>query len=209
MRRMLTSLSLLAALFLASPALAQGCTAEVLTAFEKQRTSKAFRMETTQPSAEGEVKVTVDYVPPDKMLQTVVSPAMPGEQQTMLVGNRAFAGTSGSYEELLPQFTQSILAELQTALGKPKNVGEYDCLGRLTFENRDLTGYRLHPAADKGIDPAKAITRTLYVDPATGLPAYNVVSPASGGEVMVKIAYSYPTNIEIVAPEHAPVQRSH
>src|SRR5512137_1745040 len=94
-----------------APALAADCTADVVAAFQKQRTSKAFRVSLTQPTAEGDVAMTVDYLPPDRMLQTVKSPAMPGDQQTMLVGNRAFAGSDGAFEELLPQFTQSIISE--------------------------------------------------------------------------------------------------
>ena len=100
---------------LATPAFATDCTKDVLSAFEKQRASKAFRVEFSQPTAEGEVHMKIDYMPPNKMLQTVTSPAMPGEQQTMLVGDRAFAGTSGSFEELQPQYTQSIMAEMQQA----------------------------------------------------------------------------------------------
>src|SRR3954454_11037430 len=98
-------------LAVAAPARADDCTKDVVAAFQKQRTSKAFRVEFSQPTAEGEAQMKIDYLPPDKMLQTVTSPAMPGEQQTMLVGNRAFAGTSGALEELLPQYTQSIAAE--------------------------------------------------------------------------------------------------
>ena len=78
---------------LSVPASASDCSADVLTAFQKQRSSKVFRVAMTQPSAEGDVEMTVDYMPPDRLLQTVKSPAMPGEQQTMLVGNHASAGT--------------------------------------------------------------------------------------------------------------------
>src|SRR6476661_5065093 len=111
-------------LFAAAPVYAADCTKDVAAAFEKQRTSKAFRVEFSQPTAEGEAQMTIDYLPPDRMLQTVTSPAMPGEQQTMLVGNRAFAGTSGNLEELLPQYTQSIEAEVKEAVvAPPKDLG--------------------------------------------------------------------------------------
>lgn len=199
-----------ALLFPSVPAFADDCTKDVLAAFEKQRTSKSFRVQMTEPTAEGPAQMTIDYMPPDKMLQTVVSPAMPGEQQTMLVGNRAFAGTSGAFEELLPQFTQSIVAEVQTAVGKPpENIGTYECVGKVKFENRDLVAFRLAVKTAQTGDASKAITRTLYVDPTTGLPAYNVVAPLSGGDPMVKVTYSYPSDIEIVAPANAPVQRNH
>ena len=52
------------------------------------------------------------------------------------------------------------------------------------------------------------MTRTIYVDPATGKPAYNVVSALSGNaDPLIKIKYSYPTDVEIIAPANAPVQK--
>lgn len=123
----------------------------------------------------------IDYVPPDKMLQTVTSPAMPGEQQTMLVGDRAFSGTSGTFEELQPQFTQSIIAEVRTALTPaPQNPGSFECLGPAKLDNRDLVAYRTAEKIPAGTDPAKVMARTIYVDPATGLPAFNVVAALGG-----------------------------
>lgn len=196
-------------LVMAGPALADDCTKDVLAAFEKQRTSKAFRVEFSQPTAEGEAQMKIDYIPPDKMLQTVTSPAMPGEQQTMLVGDRAFAGTSGAFEELLPQYTQSIVAEVRNALGSPpQNLGAFECLGPAKLDNRDLLAYRTADKASAGADPAKVMARTIYVDPANGLPAFNVVAVlAANSDPVMKVKYSYPNDIEIIAPEHAPLQK--
>ena len=185
------------------------CQDEVIAAFMKQRKSPAFRVEMAQPTAEGPVNVRVDYVPPAKMLQTVTGGNMPGEQQTMLVGDRAFAGTSGAYEELLPQYTQSIVAEVKTALGQtPENLGDFECLGKVSFDGKDLVGYRTKAAADARAGEA-SLSRIVYVDPASGLPAYNVVMPAKAGEAPVmKAVYSYPADIVIEAPEGAPVQKT-
>jgi hypothetical protein len=193
----------------AGPAVADDCTKDVVAAFDKQRTSKAFRVEFSQPTSDGEVQMKIDYMPPDKMLQTVTSPAMPGEQQTMLVGSRAFAGTSGSFEELLPQFTQSIVAEVKEAIGgTPQNLGSFECLGAVKLDNQDLVAYRTASKPAAGADPSKIIARTIYVDPASGLPAFNVVAALAGGaDPVMKVRYSYPTDIEIVAPGNAPVQQ--
>ncbi|MCB1484117.1 MAG: hypothetical protein KDJ17_04400 [Hyphomicrobiaceae bacterium] len=195
---------------LSVPASASDCSADVLTAFQKQRTSKAFRVAMTQPSAEGDVEMTVDYMPPDRMLQTVKSPAMPGEQQTMLVGNHAYAGTDGAYEELLPQFTQSIIAEFNSAMGSTgKDIGSFECLGKTKFEGKDYLAFRaLDKAAPAGTAPDKILARTIYVDEVTGLPAFNVVAAASGKDAPVlKAVYSYPTDVVIEAPKGAPVQK--
>jgi hypothetical protein len=206
-RACLTLIGLMAA---ATAVRAEDCTKDVLAAFEKQRTSKAFRVSMTQPSAEGPVDMTVDYIPPNKMLQTVKSAAMAGDQQTMLVGDRAFAGSSGSFEELLPQFTQSIVAEVNSALGAPPaNLGQFECLGKTGFEGKDYLAFRsTDKNAQPGTDPGAVLARTIYVDSENGLPAFNVVAAVSGkADPVLKATYSYPTDIVIEAPEHAPVQK--
>ena len=192
----------------AGPAFAADCTKDVVAAFEKQRTSKAFRVEFSQPTAEGEAQMRVDYIPPDKMLQTVTSPAMPGEQQTMLVGDRAFAGTSGSFEELRPQFTQSIVAEVKQALGaSPQKLGSFECLGAAKLDNRDLVAYRTAekipwsgPGKSHGADD---LCRSG--DRASGVQRRS--RPGGTADPVMKVKYSYPTDIEIVAPANAPVQK--
>lgn len=195
-------------LMLAGPAAAEDCTKDVATAIEKQRTSKAFRIETSQPTAEGAIKMTVDYLPPDRMLQTVTGANLPGEQQTMLVGERAFAGSNGAYEELLPQFSQSIIAEFLRSVGKPDKIAAFECQGKVTFEGKSLLAYKATDSARPDGNAADLLARTIYVDPETGLPAYNVVAPASGeGEPVMKVIYSYPTDIVIEAPANAPIQK--
>ncbi|PPC84927.1 MAG: hypothetical protein CTY31_07515 [Hyphomicrobium sp.] len=204
MRRTLATLLTLA---LTTPAFAEDCTKDVLAAFEKQRTSKAFRVAMTQPTAEGPVDMTVDYLPPDKMLQTVVGKHMPGEQQTMLVGDRAFAGSSGAFEELQPHLTQSIVSEVRAALdAPPSNLGTYLCVGKQTFDGKEYVAYRTQTPEPVAAD---AMARTIYVDAASGLPMLNIVAKASNtNEPVVKVTYSYPTDIEIVAPVGAPVHKS-
>ncbi|MGQ0456169.1 MAG: hypothetical protein ACT4OU_03800 [Hyphomicrobium sp.] len=202
-------LSLAAGLLaLAGPALAADCAADVAAAFEKQRNSKAFRVAMTQPTAEGPVQMTVDYIPPDRMLQTVVGANMPGEQQTILVGDRAFAGSGGAFEELLPQFSQSVIAEARAAMGPPAaGLGAFECLGKSSLEGKEYLAYRTFDA-DAAKNAPDAIARTIYVEPESGLPAFNVVAKRSGGEPVLKATYSYPTDIEIVAPMNAPAQKT-
>jgi hypothetical protein len=198
-------------LAIATPAFATDCTKDVLAAFEKQRASKAFRVEFNQPTAEGEAHMTIDYMPPNKMLQTVISPAMPGEQQTMLVGDRAFAGTSGSFEELLPQYTQSIVTEVNEAVGAPpKNLGGFECQGPANLDGQNLIAYRTADKNPPDADRSKIMARTIYVDPVTGLPAFNVIASLAGAaKPVLKVKYSYPADIDIVAPANAPVQKLH
>ena len=172
-----TMAALVSAASATAPAAAADCSSDVVTAFQKQRTSKAFRVSMSQPTAEGNIDMTVDYMPPDRMLQTVKSPAMPGPQQTMLVGNRAFAGTDGAYEELLPQFTQSIVSEFNAAMGSTgKDIGSFECIGKVQYEGKEFVAYRaLDKAAPAGTPPEKLLARTIYVDPQSGLPALSLI----------------------------------
>ncbi len=209
MRR--ATMAFLGLLPMMTAASAEDCTKDVVAAFEKQRTSKAFRVAMVQPTAEGPAEMTVDYIPPGKMLQTVKSAAMAGIQQTMLVGSRAFAGSDGAFEELLPQFTQSIVAEVADALGSPgRSIGSFECAGKMTFDGKEQLAYRsLDKASQANTEPGKMLTRTIYVDPASGLPMYNVVATVSGmGEPVMKVTYSYPADVVIEAPVGAPIQKA-
>ncbi|MBR2535606.1 MAG: hypothetical protein IKE66_05990 [Hyphomicrobium sp.] len=208
MRRFGWSLAGLVA-FLPGIALADDCSKDVLAAVEKQRSSKAFRVSMTQGTVEGPVDMTVDYLPPDRMLQTVTAKHMAGPQQTMLVGTRAFAGSDGAYEELLPQFAQSVVSEMANAVGKPDHMGTFECVGKQTVDGKEFLAYRaVDKDAKPGANPDETLARTIYVDPANGLPAYNIVAAVSGkGEPALKVTYSYPTDLVIEAPEGAPIQK--
>lgn len=208
MRRFGWSLAGLVA-FLPGIALADDCSKDVLAAVEKQRSSKAFRVSMTQGTVEGPVDMTVDYLPPDRMLQTVTAKHMAGPQQTMLVGTRAFAGSDGAYEELLPQFAQSVVSEMANAVGKPDHMGTFECVGKQTVDGKELLAYRaVDKDAKPGANPDETLARTIYVDPDSGLPAYNIVAAVSGkGEPALKVTYSYPTDLVIEAPEGAPIQK--
>ena len=203
MRRFGWSLAGLVA-FLPGIALADDCSKDVLAAVEKQRSSKAFRVSMTQGTVEGPVDMTVDYLPPDRMLQTVTAKHMAGPQQTMLVGTRAFAGSDGAYEELL-----SVVSEMANAVGKPDHMGTFECVGKQTVDGKEFLAYRaVDKDAKPGANPDETLARTIYVDPANGLPAYNIVAAVSGkGEPALKVTYSYPTDLVIEAPEGAPIQK--
>lgn len=199
------ALALICSVLTPAAAWAADCSADVAAAFEKQRAAKSYRIAMTQPTAEGPVEMTVDYILPDRMLQTVVAPHMPGEQQTMLVGDRAFAGSGGGFEEMLPQFTQSIVSEFRASTGAAQNLGKFECIGKQSFEGQEYLAYRTVDQASGAADP---LARTIYVDEATGLPAFNVVANLAGkSPPAMKATYSYPKDLVIEAPEGAPVQK--
>ena len=59
---------------------------------------------------------------------------------------------------------------------------------------------RLSDGAEK-TEKGTELARTIYVDPATGLPAFNVIAEVKdGAEPLLKESYTYPTDIVIEKP---------
>jgi hypothetical protein len=86
----------------------------------------------------------------------------------------------------------------QTVATPPKVSAEFSCLGTVTFEGKDNLGYQTAP--EKGQDGIE-VARTIYVDPATGLPAFNIIGAVnSAADPLVEEAYTYPTDIVIEDP---------
>jgi hypothetical protein len=210
MRR--TALAVLA-LAAALPAAAADCTQDVATAFEKQRTQPSYRVTAKQPSPRGEIETTTDYLAPDKMHSKVVVPGEPGALETIGIGKWAWATHGFGWQELQPQFAQSVTFHIAETFGKPAALTDtFSCLGKVTRDGREYMGYQSAAKAGSG-KPAgpdnPAIARTVYVDPTTGLPALNIVSEAAAGAApLTSAAYSYPDGIKIEAPDAMPASRT-
>ena len=200
--------ALLIAAFAATPALAD-CRGDVEAAFEKQRTAApGYRVMAEQMQDNGKVEITIDYVQPDRMYQKVVSPSERAPIETIAVGRWAWGNMGGGWEELQPQFAQSVTSHAHVTLAEPaKATGDFDCLGKVTVDGKDYLGYRSKPGdapPDRGPaagTPKPAVLRTVYVDPATGLPALNVVAePGQEAKPWVRTAYAYPKDLVVEAP---------
>lgn len=205
-----------AALALASPLVATtvhaaDCKAEVEAAFEKQRMhAPGYHVATEQYQDIGTVKVSLDYMLPDRMYQGIQAPHEKAPIETIAVARWAWGNMGGGWEELQPQFAQAVTAHVAAALGAPaKAEGSFECLGKQAFEGREFVAYRSSSeAAAAGAAGAAAkpqpVARTIYVDPATGLPAANVVGDAKeGGKLWAKSEYSYPADLKVEAPVNA------
>jgi hypothetical protein len=80
----------------------------------------------------------------------------------------------------------------------PTPTAEYACLGQVAFEGKEYLGYQTAPEKLEG---GAELARTIYVDPATGLPAFNIVGPPNaGGEPLTREAYSYPADLAVEKP---------
>jgi hypothetical protein len=182
---------------------AQNCAGEVQTAVAKQHGLTGYRVSVSSPVKPDGATETIDYQPPLKMYRRIKSPDQDFEIETIGFGNRAWSREGGGWFELKPHIASMVETHLRDMFGNaPKVVSEFTCLGKVTYEGKEYVGYQTVP--EKG-DTGDLIARTIYADPATGLPAYNIVGEAKGTKpALVREAYSYPTDIAIEIPENAP-----
>jgi len=189
----------------ASPAsaVAEDCRSAVAEAFAKQRAGKGFRLESETPSPQGPTRMRIDYQMPDRMYQRVEAPGNPAPIETIAIARWAWGTMGGGWEELQPQFAQSITAHVHEALVEPPPINvAFTCLGKVTLEGKEYLGYRTEVAAAGATGPgAPALARTVYLDPQTGLPMRNIVADVSGSMAPVFDGhYSYPADLKIEAP---------
>jgi hypothetical protein len=185
---------------LVGPAFAE-CDAksEIEAAFNKQQKSPAYRSVVVTQSEGGQDEQTFDYIPPDKMHRKITAHGDPIPLETIGIGRWAWSNASGPWSELEPQVAQMVAAHLEATLLKPRRVtADFICLGKVSFEGKDYLGYQTVRGPADGAD---GLVRTIYIDPATGLPAFNIVGkPDPGTAPVVKESYSYPADIVIEAP---------
>jgi hypothetical protein len=213
MHRMLAA-SLLAVTISAGPALsAEGsCKEQVAAAFTKQRASRAFTMAADINGESGPVKLTAEYIPPDRMRQKITPPNQQ-PLETVLVGTRAWSRQGGGWEELMPAVAQTIIAQVrQAVVDPPKVVGEFACIGKTTIDGKEYLAYRsveAHGGEAKGSAVNRPVHRTIYVDPETGLPAINIVMEDKPDAVpLFRGVYAYPDDLEIEGFPSAPLVKA-
>ena len=201
---------------LAGPALGE-CKDEVLGALDKQRKAASFRMETNMVSEQGPVKMTVDYMRPDKMRQVVTVAVDPKPVETILVGSKAWSKDGDVWKELGVDVTKDMVAQLDETFGAESGtIGTVGCLGSTAIDGQELVAYRIENDAQTGpedrspdtkakakaalADEARPL-RMFYVDPKSGLPMRSVFARANKlDKPIFKAIYSYPADITIEVP---------
>ncbi len=207
----------LLALCAAAPVLAD-CKDEVLAALDKQRKAPSFRMESNMVSERGPVKMSVDYMPPDRMRQVVSSAIDPQPVESILVGGKAWSKDGDAWKELALDIAGDMVNQLDETLGDDRGtIGTVACLGTTAIDGQELTAYRVENDAqigpvDKSPDAAEKARaaladegrplRMFYVDPKTGLPMRSVFARANKlDKPIFKAIYTYPAGITIDAPK--------
>ena len=190
--------------FCATPAFAaDNCAADVQAAVTKQHVLASYRVNVSSPIKPDGATETIDYMPPLKMYRRIKAPDQDFEIETIGFGNRAWSREGGGWFELKPHIASMVESHLRDTFGTaPKVTSQFNCLGKVTFEGKEYLGYQTTP---EKADSGDLIARTIYSDPASGLPAFNIIGEAKGAKpAMVVEAYSYPADIEIEIPENAP-----
>jgi hypothetical protein len=91
-----------------------------------------------------------------------------------------------------------VWSHLQQTLAPPKVSVDFKCLGPTEFEGKTYDAYQTAP--EERADGAP-LARTILIDSATGLPAFNIISPPDKlSEALHKEAYTYPETISIERP---------
>jgi hypothetical protein len=187
------------------------CKSEVDQAFSKLRGGKGFRLETRIVNEQqGALTMTVDYLLPDRMHQSVKLGDSPQKMETIAIGEKVWSNQGQGWSEVPKNFAEVISKQLKETVAEPsKSKIDYECLGEKTFEGKPYLAYKANlPAAAeeqaKG-DAAKASpeqpnVQTLYVDKETGLPARNVVTKGESETRLFDGTFSTPADIAIKEP---------
>ena len=193
--------AVMATVLMAQGALAD-CKQEVADAFAKQRQASSFRLETRMLSERGPLNMTVDYLLPDRMHQTVKAVIDPAATETILVGRRAWVSNGKGWQELPMEDALTLAEEMQKTVVKGEGEQpKFDCLGGTELEGRRL---KVYEAMKDNTAPAGSPVRMVYIDPVTGLPARSIVAQKDKlDRPFFRQDYSYPQDIKIEPPETA------
>lgn len=172
--------------------------ADVEAAFSKQQ-KQPWRTEVVSKAQDGtEQSQRFDFEPPDKMYRKATA----GGESIETIGISKWAwsnlGSGAGWEELQPMHARVVTLQVQEAFAPPRVTADFNCLGEVTFEGKSYRGYQTTP---EKVSTGETLARTIYVDSATGLPAFNIVgAPDASGDPLVKGVFTYPTDIKIERP---------
>jgi hypothetical protein len=207
------------------------CRDEVVAAFERLRTSgRPYRKEVTFVVSDQQTfHGTVEFLPPDRKRE-ITSPSYGGTYETIWVGQRAWFNDGGwpwawrwpwGWRERDPRLMQMEFAkgkDFSTLPERPVPADAvFECLGRVEFSGTAYIGYRA--PLDKRIETVGPLSearerallrqlqlmpqewRTVFVDPQSTLPAYELVAQENQlDNPRDKVQYTYPNDIKIERP---------
>lgn len=184
------------------------CKSEVDAAFEKLRHSASFRMRTTIVGEQGALKMTVDYVLPDRMHQKVQLTGSEGAVELIVIGKKAWSNNGQEWAEMPAEYAEHVANQVrQSVVEPPARDSEYICLGDKELEGKVYTAYQAlisaNPSLDRTADALRGVrhVQTVYIDKGSLLPERNIVTTEKSDEVrLFDGTFSFPEGLKVEAP---------
>jgi hypothetical protein len=190
---------LLIAVLAPAPALAD-CKDEIKDIMDRSGLAGPYRTEATVKSETRSGVITSDIVPPHGLwTRSVVAGRT---RELVKIGPQVWANDGGGWKELPPAMAARIAQVTDSARTlAPNLVGDAQCPGIQTIDGKSYTVYTYKMDVPGG---KVSSTNTLYVDPASRLPARVVAETRSGtSRTSTDIRYVYDATIKLEPP---PVQ---
>lgn len=192
-----------------APVVAADCRTDVVDAFERQRKAGTFRMVANVVGAQGPMTLTLDYVLPDKLHQTIKFAIQPTPIEAVLIGAEAWVNEGQGWRDASKDEKDELNRQLaQVSEETGEQLGQFDCLGSSSVDGQRLNAFLAIEGPRDKSKPATApvnkdnrAERIIYVDPTTGLPARTILAlPGKYDKPVFKAEYSYPADIKVERP---------
>lgn len=191
----------------ATPAFAD-CTDEVRNGYAAMAKKPYVRLETSMITANGPVKMVLDFQTPDRMRQSVTSVAEQKTVESIVIGSRAWTQEEKGWFELPPQAADEFAAFRDNSLGFTDTTVKFECLGGETLDGKQVRAYKL-------LDPTIMVNgkempknpvnneavRIYYLDASSGLPTRAVYAHKDRVKTPIQQEnYSFPESVKIEPP---------
>lgn len=189
-------LALLALPTFTAPAFAD-CGEELRLAMKRAVTSGPYRVESiaTMPGAVSESRI--DIVPGKAMHAVSTSGEL--HYQTIVIGQRAWMNTDGSWQEMPAEMAASTVAGLKSAAADPDTLGVISgetCLGASVVDGREVLRYSYDMSTSVAVGHSDVL-----VDADTGLPFRTETQTTISGMVShIVSTYTYDAAITVEPP---------
>lgn len=188
--------ALLALPIFTAPALAD-CGEELRLAMKRAITSGPYRVQSTATMPEAVSESRIDIVPGKAMHAVSTSGEL--HYQTIVIGQRAWMNTDGSWQEMTGEMAATTVAGLKSAAADPDTLGAISgetCLGASVVDGRDVLRYSYDMSTGE-----TASHSDVLVDANTGLPVRTEMQTTIAGMVSnIVSTYTYDAAITIEPP---------
>lgn len=131
---------------------------------------------------QGALRMAVDYLPPDRMHQTVETGTDAGTVQLIVIGSDAWSNQGQGWARVPEKFANEMAGQMRQSLAGRQHTGtDYECLGEQAIEGKNHLAYRASLPSVHGNTAAEAPrpnVQTVYIDKVSGLPVRNIVTPS-------------------------------